>query len=110
VFSDRSLRDALQENGFRVLDSHRQFVLPIAFHKRLGSASATRRIERALDAVGLRRMLGSPVTMVAERAGRERVEAGRFRLAVRKLWPGPGAPGRSRAQARPHAQESGCVS
>ncbi|MGH9374357.1 MAG: class I SAM-dependent methyltransferase [Vicinamibacterales bacterium] len=69
VFSDRSFRAALRENGFRLLNSHRQFVLPIAFHKKLGSASATSRIEGALDAVGLRRMLGSPVTIVAERAG-----------------------------------------
>jgi len=69
VFSDRAFRIALAEHGFRIVNSHRQFVLPIAFHKTLGSASATSRIERALDAVGLRRLLGSPVTLVAERMG-----------------------------------------
>ena len=67
VFSDRAIRDALASAGFRVRGVHRQFVLPIAFHKAIGSASATTRIERMLAAVGLRRLLGSPVTVVAER-------------------------------------------
>jgi ubiquinone/menaquinone biosynthesis C-methylase UbiE len=67
VFSDRTVRAALDAHGFRVAGVHRQFVLPIAFHKRLGSAAATTRIEGALGAVGLRALLGSPVTIVAER-------------------------------------------
>lgn len=68
VFSDRALRAVLAANGFRIVDTHRQFVLPIAFHKTLGSARATSRIEGVLAGVGLRRLLGSPVTIVAERA------------------------------------------
>lgn len=67
VFSDRAMRAALRQNGFRIADVHRQFVLPIAFHKRLGSAAATGRIERLLATVGARALLGSPVTVVAER-------------------------------------------
>jgi ubiquinone/menaquinone biosynthesis C-methylase UbiE len=67
VFSDRSIRSALAEAGFRIRDVHRQFVLPIAFHKSLGSAAATTKAEEALGAVGLTRLLGSPVTVVAER-------------------------------------------
>jgi len=67
VFSDRSIRSALLANGFRAVETHRQFVLPIALHKRLGSAPATRRIEGVLAKLGLRRLLGSPVTVVAER-------------------------------------------
>ena len=67
VFSDSAVRTALARNGFRVLDTHRQFVLPIAFHKALGSVSMTTRIERVLASVGLCRMIGSPVTIVAER-------------------------------------------
>jgi SAM-dependent methyltransferase len=67
VFSDRALVTSLQNNGFRIGASHRQFVLPIALHKAMGSSIATDRIEGALDAVGLRRLLGSPVTLVAER-------------------------------------------
>ena len=67
VFADRAIREVLVANGFAVADIHRQFVLPIAFHKRLNSAAATCRIERALGRLGLTRLLGSPVTVVAER-------------------------------------------
>jgi SAM-dependent methyltransferase len=67
VFSERSIRAALAANGFRIVDRHRQFVLPIAFHKRLGSASVTTRTERLLALAGLNRLAGSPVTIVAER-------------------------------------------
>lgn len=67
VFSDRAFRRALRVQGFRVLEHHRQFVLPIALHKTIGSAAATARVESALGTVGLRRLLGSPVTIVAER-------------------------------------------
>jgi 2-polyprenyl-3-methyl-5-hydroxy-6-metoxy-1,4-benzoquinol methylase len=67
VFGDRAVRSQLAANGFRLADAHRQFVLPIAFHKRLNSAAATGRIEGALARAGLTRLLGSPVTVVAER-------------------------------------------
>jgi ubiquinone/menaquinone biosynthesis C-methylase UbiE len=67
VFSDGSIREVLERSGFRVREAERQFVLPIAFHKRLGSVAATERIEGALASVGLRRLIGSPVTLVAER-------------------------------------------
>jgi hypothetical protein len=46
---------------------HRQFVLPIAFHKALRSRRLTVSLERALDRLGLLRVFGSPVTLVAER-------------------------------------------
>lgn len=67
VFSDRSIRASFERSGFRVRESRRQFVLPIAFHKRLGSVSATERIEAVLERVGLQSLIGSPVTLVAER-------------------------------------------
>lgn len=67
VFADASVRAALKANGYRVADVHRQFVLPIALHKKLGSEAATRRIEGAMARVGLNWLLGSPVTVVAER-------------------------------------------
>lgn len=67
VFSDRAVRAALAADGFRVLDTHRQFVLPIALHKRMNSAAVTTRVESALSRVGLTALLGSPVTIVAER-------------------------------------------
>lgn len=69
VLSDRAVREALAANGFRVAGVHRQFVLPIALHKRLGSAGATRRIEDALARAGLNAFAGSPVTVLAERCG-----------------------------------------
>jgi ubiquinone/menaquinone biosynthesis C-methylase UbiE len=67
VFTDGSVRAALQTHGYRILDRHRQFVLPIALHKRINSESATRRIEGAMTRAGLNGLFGSPVTVVAER-------------------------------------------
>jgi len=67
VFSDRAIRAALDENGYRVRSVHRQFVLPIAFHKLVGSRRFTLWIERFLDRLGLLKRFGSPVTLVAER-------------------------------------------
>lgn len=67
VFTDASVRSALRTRGFRIVDMHRQFVLPIALHKRINSEASTRRIEAALTRAGLNGLLGSPVTVVAER-------------------------------------------
>lgn len=67
VLAERDVRASLAAGGFRVTAVHRQFVLPIALHKKVGSLGATKMIERGLAAIGLRRLFGSPVTMVAER-------------------------------------------
>jgi ubiquinone/menaquinone biosynthesis C-methylase UbiE len=67
VFRDGTVSSALAANGFRIADVHRQFVLPIAFHKQLNSAAFTVRFEGALARAGLTRLFGSPVTVVAER-------------------------------------------
>lgn len=67
VFGDAALRRELARHGFEVRRVHRQFVLPIALHKRLGSRAATETIERSLASLGLLRLLGSPVTLLAER-------------------------------------------
>jgi SAM-dependent methyltransferase len=67
VLSDRAIASALDRNGFRVRSVHRQFVLPIAFHKLIGSRRFTLRVEDMLDRGGLLKRLGSPVTVVAER-------------------------------------------
>lgn len=69
VFSDRAFRTALADRGFEIVDTHRQFVLPIALHKTIDSAAATTRVEGLLGRLGLRALLGSPVTIVAERRG-----------------------------------------
>jgi SAM-dependent methyltransferase len=67
VISLSSVRREFARRGFRVRDVHRQFVLPIALHKRFGSRGLTRAIEGALAALGLLTLAGSPVTIVAER-------------------------------------------
>jgi ubiquinone/menaquinone biosynthesis C-methylase UbiE len=67
VIAEREVIDAFAAHGFRVIVTRRQFVLPIALHKTLGMFGVTRGLERALEAVGLLRLFGTPVTMVAER-------------------------------------------
>ena len=67
VFAERDVRAALAAGGFRVTAVHRQFVLPITLHKAVGSIRVTTALESGLGVLGLRRLLGSPVTMVAER-------------------------------------------
>jgi ubiquinone/menaquinone biosynthesis C-methylase UbiE len=67
VLSDRAVRTTLRRSGFRMADSRRQFVLPIALHKGIDSLAVTSNVEGALARVGLRWLLGSPVTVLAER-------------------------------------------
>jgi len=67
VIAERDVLAAFQAHGFRPVIVRRQFVLPIAFHKAIGRLGFTRSIERGLTAVGLSRLAGSPVTLVAER-------------------------------------------
>ena len=67
VMSLADVRAAFSEHGFRIVDVRRQFVLPIAMHKKVGRLGVTRGIEGALASVGLLRAFGSPVTVVAER-------------------------------------------
>jgi SAM-dependent methyltransferase len=67
VFSDRAIADALGRSGFRVKSRHRQFVLPIALHKAIGSRRFTVASERLLRRIGLTSLFGSPVTLIAER-------------------------------------------
>jgi ubiquinone/menaquinone biosynthesis C-methylase UbiE len=67
VMRAAAVRKALHESGFRVARVHKQFVLPIALHKAIGSRAVTRAVEGALAALGLLRLFGSPVTVVAVR-------------------------------------------
>jgi len=67
VIAERDVRDAFAAHGYRVVIVRRQFVLPINLHKKIGRLDATLAIERGLSSLGLLRLLGSPVTMVAER-------------------------------------------
>jgi hypothetical protein len=67
VFTAAAIRNAFAAHGFRIARQHRQFVLPIAFHKALGSRATSERFERVLAAAGLLGLAGSPVTVLAER-------------------------------------------
>ena len=67
VFRMDAIAGELARHGFRVTASHKQFVLPIAFHKLVGSATFTRGVEDILAGVGLQRVAGSPVTVAADR-------------------------------------------
>src|SRR5204862_6542423 len=66
VLREHAVTPRLTSQGVRVVSLHRQFVLPIALHKAVGSLAFTHLSERTLASVGLLRLLGSPVTVVAE--------------------------------------------
>lgn len=68
VFAPSTIARALGDEGFAVTGEHRQFVLPIALHKRVNSEAWTRRVEGVLERAGLMKRFGSPVTLVAERS------------------------------------------
>jgi ubiquinone/menaquinone biosynthesis C-methylase UbiE len=67
VFLDGRIRSELRRHGFRITDTHRQFVLPIALHKAIGSRAFTETVEAWLARIGTARLFGSPVTVYAER-------------------------------------------
>jgi 2-polyprenyl-3-methyl-5-hydroxy-6-metoxy-1,4-benzoquinol methylase len=67
VFRQAAIDRALRRSQFRVRSIHRQFVLPIQFHRVIGSRRFTESSERLLDRAGLLRRFGSPVTVCAER-------------------------------------------
>ena len=62
-----AVRSVLNKNGFKIVKMDRQFVLPIALHKLIGSRRFTLSTERILASIGLLRLMGSPVTILAER-------------------------------------------
>ncbi|MGC4081337.1 MAG: class I SAM-dependent methyltransferase [Vicinamibacterales bacterium] len=67
VFLDGQIRRELEQHGFRITATHRQFVLPIAIHKAIGSKRFTEMSEQWLAKLGMLRLFGSPVTVYAER-------------------------------------------
>jgi 2-polyprenyl-3-methyl-5-hydroxy-6-metoxy-1,4-benzoquinol methylase len=69
VFADADVRAAFAEAGFRPTAREPEFVLPMALHRAVGRASFSRAAEGAVSALGLRKALGSPVVLRAERRG-----------------------------------------
>lgn len=67
VFRGGDIARELNRHGFHVTSTHKQFVLPIALHKAVGSSAFTRNVERTFAGAGLLRLAGSPVTIAAER-------------------------------------------
>jgi ubiquinone/menaquinone biosynthesis C-methylase UbiE len=67
VFSHGTIKKELARNGFRVRSIHRQFAMPIQFHRAIGSRRFTEFSEDILDRAGLLKVFGSPVTVCAER-------------------------------------------
>ena len=67
VFSNSAIAREMRRSGFQIVSRHKQFVVPIALHKAVGSESFTRGLERTLAHVGLLKLAGSPVTIAAER-------------------------------------------
>ena len=67
LFSERLIRRELASHGFRIVLTHRQFVLPVGFYRLFGSVRFAVAVERGLKSVGLLWLMGTPVTVVAER-------------------------------------------
>jgi ubiquinone/menaquinone biosynthesis C-methylase UbiE len=67
VLTRGAIDEALRHAHFRVRSVHRQYVLPMWFHRAFGSRRLTSRIEGLLDRLGLLKVFGTPVTICAER-------------------------------------------
>jgi len=69
VLADAEVRAAFEASGFAATAREPEFALPMALHRALGMAPFSRAAEGLGAAVGLRRALGSPVILRAERRG-----------------------------------------
>lgn len=67
-FSAANIRACLTEAGFRVKAEHRQFFLPMGFHRTIRCAPLSRALEGISAAAGLVRLFGAPAVLCAERS------------------------------------------
>ena len=67
VLRAAAVAQAFEVCGFQIPAAHRQFVLPIALHKAIGSRSFTVQSRKVSERLGLLNLFGSPVTLLAER-------------------------------------------
>lgn len=67
LFSPSEIRESLQASGFTITAQYPQFLLPMVLHRVLGSPRSARLLEAPGRALGLTRILGSPIIARAER-------------------------------------------
>lgn len=65
-FRKRQLAEALRHYQFHVSQAMGQFVLPMAFHRAMGSETISRSVETIAKSFGLTGWFGSPVILKAE--------------------------------------------
>jgi SAM-dependent methyltransferase len=68
VFREADVERALAAAGFKPTGRRPQFLFPMALHRALGWAGFSRALEGGGSALGLTRLLGSPVILRAEHA------------------------------------------
>lgn len=69
VFADGDVREAFAAASFTTTGREPEFVLPMALHRAVGRVALSRAAERAASWLGLRKAVGSPVILRAERRG-----------------------------------------
>jgi hypothetical protein len=69
VFADADVRAAFASSGFEPTAREPEFVMPMALHRAIGVAGLSRLAEAAWSRLGLRKAVGSPVILRAERRG-----------------------------------------
>jgi 2-polyprenyl-3-methyl-5-hydroxy-6-metoxy-1,4-benzoquinol methylase len=69
VLADADVREAFAAASFTTTAREPEFVLPMALHRAVGRVAFSRAAERAASVFGLRKALGSPVILRAERRG-----------------------------------------
>jgi hypothetical protein len=67
VFRDDDVENAFAATGFPAVVRRPQFFFPMALHRGLGRAGLSRALEGGAAALGLTRLLGSPVILRADR-------------------------------------------
>jgi len=67
VFQPATVREAFAARGFEVRHERPQFLLPMVLHRAVGAAVVARVLELPGRLTGLRRLLGSPVIVRANR-------------------------------------------
>jgi ubiquinone/menaquinone biosynthesis C-methylase UbiE len=67
AFLIRSVINELRRHNFRLVELKSQFFLPIAIHRRLNSPLLSSRIEKLCRRLGLVKLFGAPVSLIAIR-------------------------------------------